>query len=241
MEQEDKIPQHIVLLPDGNRRWAKERGLDTLEGHKAGYEKLTQLCHWAKDRGVKVVTAFGFSTENWNRSEREVNYLMGLLEFALRENFSSKATKNEIKELGLRVRIIGQKERLPQSLQETIAEVEEHTKANTNLHLNLAISYGGRWDIVQAAKQIMQDGIKPEDLTEELFGKYLSTGDLPDPDLFIRAGSSACRTLCCGRRHILNSIFCPSTGPTFQSRTSTTLLPSLPVALAVLAISFAST
>ncbi|HZX50073.1 MAG TPA: polyprenyl diphosphate synthase [Candidatus Paceibacterota bacterium] len=188
MEQEDKIPQHIVILPDGNRRWAKERGLDTLEGHKAGYEKLTQLCHWAKDRGVKVVTAFGFSTENWNRSEREVNYLMGLLEFALRENFSSKATKNEIKELGLRVRIIGQKERLPQSLQETIAEVEEHTKANTNLHLNLAISYGGRWDIVQAAKQIMQDGIKPEDLTEELFGKYLSTGDLPDPDLFIRAG-----------------------------------------------------
>src|SRR3989344_4383665 len=188
MEQEDKIPQHIVILPDGNRRWAKERGLDTLEGHKAGYEKLTQLCHWAKDRGVKVVTAFGFSTENWNRSERE-----------------------------------------------------EHTKANTNLHLNLAISYGGRWDIVQAAKQIMQDGIKPEDLTEELFGKYLSTGDLPDPDLFIRAGSSACRTLCCGRRHILNSIFCPSTGPTFQSRTSTTLLPSLPVALAVLAISFAST
>src|SRR3989344_697189 len=188
MEQEDKIPQHIVILPDGNRRWAKERGLDTLEGHKAGYEKLTQLCHWAKDRGVKVITAFGFSTENWNRSEREVNYLMGLLEFALRENFSRDSRKNEIEELGLRVRVIGQKERLPQSLQETIAEVEEHTKANTNLHLNLAISYGGRWDIVQAAKQIMQDGIKPEDLTEELFGKYLSTGDLPDPDLFIRAG-----------------------------------------------------
>ena len=188
MEQENKIPQHVVILPDGNRRWAKERGLDTLEGHQAGYEKISALCRWAKERGIKVITAFGFSTENWNRTPREVSYLMNLLERGLRDNFSEKAKKNEAKELGMRVRVIGQKERLPKSLQNIIREVEEYTKANTNLCLNLAISYGGRWDIVQAAKQIMREGIKPENLTEEVFNRYLSTGDFPDPDLFIRAG-----------------------------------------------------
>lgn len=183
-----QIPQHIVILPDGNRRWAKERGLDTLEGHKAGYEKLHLLCRWAKDRGVKVVTAFGFSTENWNRSKREVDYLMKLLEFALRENFSPGGKKNEIKELGLRVRIIGQKERLPKPLQAIIKEVERYTAKNDKLHLNLAISYGGRWDIVQAAQQIIKEGVRAEDLTEEVFNGYLSTHGLSDVDLFIRAG-----------------------------------------------------
>ena len=96
MEQENKIPQHVVILPDGNRRWAKERGLDTLEGHKAGYEKIVELCGWCKERGVKVVTAFGFSTENWNRTAREVNYLMNLLERGLAENFSQEAKKSEL-------------------------------------------------------------------------------------------------------------------------------------------------
>jgi undecaprenyl diphosphate synthase len=181
-------PQHIVIFPDGNRRWAKERGLDTLEGHKAGYEKLIDLCRWSKDRGVKVVTAFGFSTENWNRTEREVNYLMSLLELGLRTNFSNEAKKNEAKQLGLQVRIIGQKYKLPESLQEAIKEVEENTKQYSNLMLNLAVSYGGKWDITQAVQQIVKEGIKPEDITEDTIEQRLSTAGLPKPDLIIRPG-----------------------------------------------------
>lgn len=219
MKQENKIPQHIVILPDGNRRWARERGLDTLEGHKAGYEKLVSLCRWAKERGVKIITAFGFSTENWNRSEREVNYLMNLLEVGLRENFSSEAKKNEAAELGLRVRIIGQKERLPQSLQETIREVEEYTKSNRNLHLNLAISYGGRWDIMEATKQMMRAGVKPEELTEEVFNRYLSTGDLPDPDLFIRTGGEQrLSNLVLWQAAYSELYFCPKYWPDFSEQ-----------------------
>jgi undecaprenyl diphosphate synthase len=184
----NNIPSHVVLFPDGNRRWAKERNLDTLEGHRAGYEKLMPFCTWCKNRGTKVVTAYGFSSENWNRTEREVSYLMNLLEKALRENFSDKAKNEEAKQLGVRVRIIGQKYRLPQSLQKVIKEVEEGTKDRTNLHLNLAISYGGRWDITQAAQQIIKEGIAADQVTEDTISERLSTAGLPDPDLIIRAG-----------------------------------------------------
>jgi undecaprenyl diphosphate synthase len=182
------IPQHIVLFPDGNRRWAKERGLDTLEGHKVGYEKLIPFCTWCKDRGVKVITAFGFSSENWNRTEREVTYLMELLEMALRTNFSTEAKRNEAKELGLQVRVIGQKNRLPESLQEVIKEVEEGTKQYSNLVLNLAVSYGGKWDITQAVQQIIKEGIAPEAITEDAISERLTTAGLPNPDLIIRPG-----------------------------------------------------
>lgn len=188
MNQNNLIPRHIVLFPDGNRRWARERGLDIIEGHRAGYEKLIQFCEWCKKRGVQVLTAFGFSTENWNRPMREVKYLMKLLEEGLRENFSKKSKKKEIADLGVKVRVIGQKERLPQSLQKTIFEVEEYTKDNENFFLNLAISYGGRWDIVQATRKIIETGVDPRILNEELFAQYLSTNGLPEPDLVIRAG-----------------------------------------------------
>jgi undecaprenyl diphosphate synthase len=219
MNQKSNIPEHIVILPDGNRRWAKERGLDTLEGHRAGYEKLVLLCQWAKDRGVKVITAFGFSTENWNRTEREVNYLMNLLELALRENFSKDSRKTEIEELNLRVRIIGQKERLPESLQEVIRDVEEHTKTNQSLHLNLAISYGGRWDIVQAAQQIIKKGVKPEEVTEEVFNGYLSTQGLPDVDLFIRAGGEQrLSNLVLWQSAYAELYFCPKYWPDFDEQ-----------------------
>lgn len=176
------VPQHIVLFPDGNRRWARERGLDPLEGHKAGYEKLVDFTHWCQDRGIKVVTAFGFSTENWNRTKKEVSYLMKLLEMGLR------AHPKDFVSSGARVRIIGQKERLPQSLQDVIRSVEEQTKDQNSMFLNLAISYGGRWDIVQAVQKMQGAGIGPEGITEESFGTYLSTAGLPDPDLIIRPG-----------------------------------------------------
>ena len=179
---ENNIPQHIVLFPDGNRRWAKQNGLKSLDGHKKGYENLVDFSEWCKNRGVKALTAFGFSTENWNRSEEEVNYLMKLLEKNLLDNLN-KNDKN-----GVRVRIIGQRERLPKSLQEAIKKVEEATKNNSNLFLNLAVSYGGKWDILNAIKQIVKSGVSAEQIDEKLFESYLSTTGLPAPDFIIRAG-----------------------------------------------------
>lgn len=177
------IPQHIVLFPDGNRRWAKEKGFaSTLEGHKKGYENLLDFSEWCKNRGVKALTAFGFSTENWNRSEEEVDYLMKLL-----ENGIIKDLGRDNKE-GVRVRIIGQRDRLPKSLQEAIKKAEEKTKNNDKLFLNLAISYGGRWDILNAAKKIIEEKVPVDEIDEKLFETYLSTAGLPTPDFIIRAG-----------------------------------------------------
>ena len=178
------IPQHIVLFPDGNRRWAKKHKLPSLQGHKKGYEKLQELCNWCEERGVKALTAFGFSTENWNRSEAEVSYLMKLLEDGIKSFKNDKKLTNK----SVRVRIIGQKDRLPKSLQETIQEVETFTKNNTKLYLNLAVSYGGKWDILNAIKKIVEDKIPAEKIDEKLFESYLSTAGLPNPDLIIRAG-----------------------------------------------------
>ena len=186
--QKSDIPRHIVVFPDGNRRWAKEQGFDTLEGHKAGYENLLKFREWCQARGVQALTAFGFSTENWNRTEREVSYLMRLLESGLAGHFKRYMQEAALQEQGVRVRIIGQKDRLPESLQKIIAEVEEGTKNNTKFFLNLGISYGGRWDIAQATRRIIKDGIAPEQVTEDLFASYLSTAGLPEPDLVIRAG-----------------------------------------------------
>lgn len=176
------IPQHIVLFPDGNRRWAKKNGLPSLEGHKKGYDKIVDFCEWCNKRGAKGLTAFGFSTENWNRTEEEVNYLMKLLENGI-ISWLGKRTDMKVK-----VRIIGQKERLPKSLQEVIERVEFETKDNTDLFLNLAISYGGRWDILNAVKNIINDKVPVDKIDEKLFDNYLSTAGLPAPDLVIRAG-----------------------------------------------------
>ena len=178
------IPNHIVLFPDGNRRWAKQKGLASLLGHKKGYENLLDFSEWCKNRGVKTSTAFGFSTENWNRSEEEVDYLMKLLENGLKDNLK-KYNDGDNK---VRIKVIGQKERLPQSLQETIKEVESATANNTELQLNLAISYGGKWDILNAVKKIIAEGIPADQIDEKLFEDHLSTAGLPAPDFIIRAG-----------------------------------------------------
>lgn len=176
------IPQHIVLFPDGNRRWAKQKGVHTLEGHKQGYNNLLDFSSWCKNRGVKVLTAFGFSTENWNRTEEEVNYLMKLLESCLIDNLA-KYDKD-----GVKVRVIGQRERLPKSLQEAIKKTEEATKNNQNLFLNLAISYGGKWDILNAVKNIVKEGIEPDKIDEKMIEEHLFTAGLSMPDFIIRAG-----------------------------------------------------
>lgn len=129
-----------------------------------------------------MLTAFGFSTENWNRNEIEVNYLMKLIEKGLLESLE-KFKKDEVK-----VKIIGQKERLPKSCQQAIKKIEKATENNKNLYLNLAMSYGGKWDILQAVKKIVEEKIPVENITEELFDNYLSTAGLPNPDFVVRPG-----------------------------------------------------
>lgn len=177
-----KIPYHIVLFPDGNRRWAKKHGLSTSQGHYQGYQNLKRFCRWCKKRGVKILTAYGFSTENWGRPKREVNYLIKFF-----EKYLSKEMK-KLHQEGVKIRIIGQREKLPKSLQKVINTAEKLTKNNKDYVLNLAISYGGKWDILQAVKKIVKKNIPLKKITEELIGEHLSTAGLAEPDLIIRAG-----------------------------------------------------
>jgi len=183
------IPTHVVLLPDGNRRWARERGLASIEGHLAGQQNILKFTRYCKDKGVKILTAFGFSAENWSRPKEEVKYLMQLLERGfLAEIKKHKEAKDNSSLLGsgIQIRVIGQKERLPKNLQKIIKSLEELTKNNKDFILNLAVSYSGRWDIVQAIRKIIKEKIPLKKINEVFFEKYLSTENLPSPDLVIR-------------------------------------------------------
>ncbi len=178
----DKIPYHLAVFLDGNRRWAKKRGLSLFRGHLTGYETVKNFCQWCRDRGVKILTLYCFSTENWERPKKEVNYLMNLF---------GEGLKKEIKDLhkeGVKVNIIGQREKLPQSLQQEIEKAEELTKTNKKYFLNLAVSYGGKWDILQAVQKISERKIPTQKISEDLIEKHLSTAGQPRPDLIIRPG-----------------------------------------------------
>ena len=179
--QVKNIPYHLGIIMDGNRRWAKANGLPTLEGHRRGYDRVKKIGQWCKKRGIKVLTLWAFSTENWGRSKAEIDYLMNILKFAL--------SKNEINQLhkdGIKVRVIGQKERLSKDLQKLIKETEGRTKNNKEGILNLAISYGGRADILQAIQKIVNKKIPADQITEETIDQNLWTAGLPNPDLIIR-------------------------------------------------------
>jgi len=175
------IPYHLGIIIDGNRRWAKERGLPTLEGHRRGYEKVRKVGRWCKEKGVKILTIFAFSTENWNRSKKEVGYLMMLLKQSLSNKEIEELNKDKIQ-----LRVIGQKERLEKKLQELIKKGEEATKNNKEGILNLAINYGGRPEIIEMIKNIIRKKISVEKINEEVISKNLWTDSLPDPDLIIR-------------------------------------------------------
>ena len=190
-KQKKKIPSHIVLLPDGNRRWAQERCLPTIRGHLEGYKNIQKFCQWCQKKGIKVLTAFGFSVENWTRPKQEINYLMKLLEKGLLrelEKSPQEGTGLNLYRDKVKVRIIGQRERLPLKLQKVIKKIENLTKDNKNFVLNLAISYSGRWDVLQAIQRIIKEKIPTKKITETFFDDYLSTANLPKPDLVIRAG-----------------------------------------------------
>ena len=163
---------------DGNRRWAKARGLPPFKGHEAGYKKIEEVLHWCKEAGIEVLTLFAFSTENWQRARKEVDFLMKLFIRALTKDIK------KLHENNVRVRVIGRREGLPEKLRQAIDESKELMKNNTGGTLNLAINYGGRPELVDAFKKIIAN--PPKEITEELISQNLYTAGLPDPDLIIR-------------------------------------------------------
>jgi undecaprenyl diphosphate synthase len=175
-----KIPFHLGIILDGNRRWAKEKGLPAFEGHRRGMETAKKIIKYAENRGINVLTLFVFSNENWKRSKNEVNYLMKLLGQAL-----DKKNIEEFHKQGIKVRVIGQREKLPLTLQKKIKETEEFTKNNKGMVLNFALSYGGRAEIVEAIKKIIKSKIQPDKINEDMISQNLWTSDL---DLIIRTG-----------------------------------------------------
>jgi len=174
------LPKHIGFIMDGNRRWAREHGLSTLEGHRRGYLNMRRVLQLCLDRGVKVVTVFAFSAENWNRSKREIGYLMRLFAEAVKNQLAEFDEKN------VRLNIIGRLEGLPASLQRQLKSAMEKTKANTRAVLNMAVNYGGRAEIVDGVKRLVSKGLKVAQLDEQALGRALYAGDMPDPDLIIR-------------------------------------------------------
>ncbi len=159
---DNNLPQHIAIILDGNRRWAKKRGLPTLIGHKQGAETLKKIIKHCQKIGIKIVTVFAFSIENWKRSKREVGYLMKLF-----ENYARKE-KNEMNKQGVRIQVLGDMTGLPKLLQKTLNEAIKLTKENSKLCFNLALNYGGQAEIVRAAKQIVASGISPKSVNEDL-------------------------------------------------------------------------
>ena len=184
--RQNKPPRHIAIIMDGNNRWAKERRLPGLAGHKAGVDCVRSVIEGCVESGVEALTLFAFSSENWKRPPLEVRGLMELFKIAL-DRESKKLKKNNI-----RLRIVGDVSGFSDSLQKKIRKAEVLTAECTGLQLNIAANYGGRWDIVQAAKKLAascQNGsLDPEDINEEVFGKEISLSSLPEPDLCIRTG-----------------------------------------------------
>jgi len=178
------VPRHVAIIMDGNGRWAKARGLPRTIGHREGAEALRRVVRAAAEFGVDYLTVFGFSSENWKRPAAEVTDLMGLLRLYLRREIA------EIDRNGVRLRVIGDRDRLSADIIRLIEEAEGRTAANTRLNLTVALSYGGRAEIVRAAQQLAEAAragtLDPENIDEEAFQRRLFTVDIPDPDLVIR-------------------------------------------------------
>ena len=179
-----KIPAHIAIILDGNGRWAKAKGMPRNYGHAQGSKNVERICEEAYRMGVKYLTVYAFSTENWNRPKDEVDALMKLLRNYMKTCLKT-AAKNDMK-----VRVIGDKTGLDEDIRNRIAELEEATKDNGGLNFQIALNYGSRDEIVRAVRRVSEDVIegkvKPEDIDEKMFETYLDTHGIPDPDLMIR-------------------------------------------------------
>ena len=181
MTETANIPRSIGMILDGNRRYAREKGLPSLEGHRLGYEKLKEVARWCKEKGVEYLIVYAFSTENWNRAPEEVGYLTELIKTILTEG------TRELQKEHMRVRFIGQLERFGKEIAESARKTETETKDNDELTVVIALSYGGRAEILKAAQELLKNPPEGE-LTEEVFEKHLWTAGIPDPDIILRTG-----------------------------------------------------
>jgi undecaprenyl diphosphate synthase len=173
------VPVHVAIVMDGNGRWAKQRFLPRIAGHHQGVEALRNVVRWSQDKGVQVLTVFAFSSENWKRPKEEVSGLMSLMAKTLASEVSKLSAE------GVRLRFPGDWSVLSESVRVALLQAQDNTSHNTRLQLNVCFNYGGRWDIVQAARQLVTSG---EAVTESALSAKLSMADLPDPDLVIRTG-----------------------------------------------------
>lgn len=172
--------KHLAIIMDGNGRWAKRRNLPRLAGHKAGTENLRRVLKACKEQGIRIVTLYAFSTENWKRPAEEVNGLMKILEGAIDKELEA------LHEAGVRICHLGRTDRIPLELYQKIQRAVHYTRNNSELILNVAMDYGGRAEIVDAVKRMLADGLDPNAVDEATVSRYLYTSDLPDPDLIIR-------------------------------------------------------
>jgi undecaprenyl diphosphate synthase len=174
------VPRHIAIIMDGNGRWARERGLPRLSGHRAGTENIRRIIESCVEFGIQVLTLYAFSTENWRRPGSEVNGLMMILAEVI-ERETAKLHEN-----GAQLRHIGSLEGVPTELRRRVQYAVDLTRLNSRLVVNVAFNYGGRAELVDAVRRLIADGVRPEDVTEERISAYLQTSGLPDPDLIIR-------------------------------------------------------
>ncbi len=181
----NKLPAHIAVIMDGNGRWAKSRGMTRVEGHKVGAESARKITEFCVRLGIKHLTLFTFSSENWSRPVREINTLMEMLHKNLLTQ-KELLIKNNI-----RFSVIGELSKLPRKLRTSISETIELSKDHTGMNLHLALNYGGRTEIIDAVKKIIDDGISSQKVNEKKFRKYLYNPDLPDPDLMIRTSGES--------------------------------------------------
>lgn len=179
MDHSQSVPKHVAIVMDGNGRWAQARHLPRMAGHHQGIESLRTCVRQAAKRGIQILTVFAFSSENWNRPDEEVSYLMGLL---------VRAVKREVAEFmraGVIVRFVGERSSLPEEVRASIESAQVQTAAGQGLQLNVCFNYGGRWDIVQAARSLRDRNL---DITEQSLGQAMTLAHAPDPDLVIRTG-----------------------------------------------------
>ncbi|MEO0251708.1 MAG: isoprenyl transferase [candidate division WOR-3 bacterium] len=177
-----EVPQHVAIIMDGNGRWARERGLPRYLGHKAGAESVREVIRISRLVGIKYLTLYTFSLENWKRPEREVRFLMRMLSELIADEVEMLVKNN------VRIDFIGKLDLLPQSLKEEIKKAREKTEKCDGLKVFLALSYGGRAEIVDAVKNLVKSGFNIDELTEETFKKFTYLPEIPDPDLLIRTG-----------------------------------------------------
>jgi undecaprenyl diphosphate synthase len=176
------VPRHVAIVMDGNGRWAKKRFMPRFFGHKQGVDALVRTVLACADRGVEYLTVFAFSSENWKRPTEEVSGLMGLVLVAVSKYLAKLAGD------GVRIRIVGDRSQVSDKLREAWEQAESSTRHNDRITLSVAFNYGGRWDIVQACRQAIADGVAPHELDEARLNTYMALGYAPDPDLFIRTG-----------------------------------------------------